>query len=152
MFDERQWIFQQVSAPAHKTKATQQQLENHVPEFICSVHWPSATDLNTLDSNLLSVLVDMVCTRCHHNLNSLKQALVETEDNFPVDVVRKTSDFSAVLEKMAAILHIVLQFVVHYIRNKFLKHFSNQISINFLKLNSLCHYLWQAQVYTLTNF
>ena len=32
------WIFQQDSAPAHKTKTMQQWLENHVPEFISSDH------------------------------------------------------------------------------------------------------------------
>ena len=42
MFQNRSWIFQQDSAPAHKVKTMQQWLENHVPEFISSDHLPSA--------------------------------------------------------------------------------------------------------------
>ena len=58
----------------------QQQLENHVPEFI------SSDDLNPLDYKLWLDLEDMVCTGRHHNLESLKQALTEAVDNFPMDV------------------------------------------------------------------
>lgn len=93
MFQNRPWIFQQDSAPAHKAKTTQQWLKNHVPEFISSDDWPSASpDLNPLDYKLWSVLEGMVCTRRNHNLNSLKQALVEAVDNFPQDVVRTAID------------------------------------------------------------
>ena len=42
-FQYRPWIFQQDSAPAYKAKNTQQWVENHVPEFISSEHWPSAS-------------------------------------------------------------------------------------------------------------
>ena len=50
MFQNRQWIFEQDSAPAHKKKSTQQGLEPHVPEFISNEHWSSASpDLNALD-------------------------------------------------------------------------------------------------------
>ena len=41
MFQNRPWIFQQDSASAHKAKTIQQWLENHVPKFISSDHWPS---------------------------------------------------------------------------------------------------------------
>jgi hypothetical protein len=89
MFQNRPWIFQQDSAPVHEAKTMQQWFENHVPEFISSDHWPSASpDLNPLEHKLWSVLESMVCTRCHHNLESLNQALVEAVDNFPMDVVR----------------------------------------------------------------
>ena len=52
----------------------------------------------------------MVYTRRHHNVEPLKQALLESVDNFPVDVVRKVVDgwlidFDGVLGKMAAILN-----------------------------------------------
>jgi hypothetical protein len=73
------------SAPAHKAKTKQQWPVNHVPK--CN-HWLSANlDLNPLHYKLWSVLEGMVCIRRHHNLESLKQALVETVDNFPMDVV-----------------------------------------------------------------
>jgi hypothetical protein len=44
-------------------------------------------DLNPLDYKLWSVLEGMAYTRCHHNLESLKQVLVEAVDNFPMDVI-----------------------------------------------------------------
>jgi hypothetical protein len=88
VFRNRPWIFQQDSAPAHEAKTMQQWLENHVPEFISSEHWPSASpDLNALDCKLWSVLEGMVCTRRLHNLESLKQVLLEAVGNFPMDVV-----------------------------------------------------------------
>jgi len=37
-------------------------------------------------------MINFVCTRHHHNLESLKQALVEAVDNFPMDVVRTAID------------------------------------------------------------
>ena len=37
-------------------------------------------------------LEGMVCTRRHHNLESLKQALVEAVDNFSMDVVCTAMD------------------------------------------------------------
>lgn len=93
MFQNKHWIFQQDSAPAHKAKTTQQWLENHVPEFISTDYWPSASpDLNPLDYKLWSVLEDMVCGRRHQNLESLKQALVAAVDHFPMDIVRTAID------------------------------------------------------------
>ena len=53
MFQNRPWIYQQDSAPAHKAKIMQQWLENNIPEFISNEHWQSASpDLNPLDYNL----------------------------------------------------------------------------------------------------
>ena len=43
MFQNGLWIFQQDSAPPHKAKTIQRWFENHVPEFISSDHWPSAS-------------------------------------------------------------------------------------------------------------
>jgi len=34
-----------------------------------------------------TVLEGIVCARHHHNLESFKQALVEAEDNFPIDAI-----------------------------------------------------------------
>ena len=86
MFQNRPWIFQQESAPVHKAKTMQQWLKNHVPKYISSDHWPSASpDLSPLDYKFWSVLEDLICTRYHHNLESLKQVLVKAVDNFPMD-------------------------------------------------------------------
>ena len=93
MFQNRSWIFQQDSAPAHKEKTMQQWLDNHVPKFISSDHWPSASpDLNPLNYKLWSVLELMVCTKHHHNLKSMKQVLVGAVYNFAMDVVRTAID------------------------------------------------------------
>ena len=79
IFQNRSWIFQQVSAPAHKAKTTQQWLENHVTKLTSIEHWLSASpDLYSLNNKLWSVLESMVCTIRYHNLESLKQAQVET--------------------------------------------------------------------------
>ena len=76
------------TSPAQKATTTQQCLENHVPKFISSDHWQSASpDLNPLDYKLWSILESMVCTRRHRNLESLKQVLVEAVDNFSMDVI-----------------------------------------------------------------
>jgi hypothetical protein len=84
MFQNRLGIFQQDSAPAHKTKTKQEWLENYVPEFISYEHMPSASSgLNLLDYKLWSVLEVMVFTRRRHILESLRQALVEAVDYFP---------------------------------------------------------------------
>ena len=56
--------------------------------------------LNSLNYKLWPVLEG---TRRHHNLESLKQALVEAVDNFPMDV--GLTDFSAVLGQMVTILN-----------------------------------------------
>ena len=72
MFQNRPWIFQQDSAPVCKTKTMQKWIENHVPELISCDHWlPTSSDLNPLNYKLWSVLEGMVCTRHHHNLESL---------------------------------------------------------------------------------
>ena len=65
---------------------------HHVLKFISSDHWPSVSpDLNPLDYKFWSVLEGMVCKRRHHNLESLKQTLVDV-DNFPMDVIRTAID------------------------------------------------------------
>ena len=47
MFQNRPWIFQQNFALAHKAITMQQWLQNQVPEFINSDHWPSASPHST---------------------------------------------------------------------------------------------------------
>lgn len=42
MFQDRHWIFQQDSAPAHKARTTQTWPERHVPAFLSPDDWPSA--------------------------------------------------------------------------------------------------------------
>ena len=63
-------------------------------ECISSDHWPSAsTNLNPFGYKLCSLLEGIVCTIRHHNLQSMKQALLEAADNFPTNVVRTVNRF-----------------------------------------------------------
>ena len=46
----RPWVWQQDSAPAHKSKETQAWLQKECYDFVPSSHWPpSSFDLNSLD-------------------------------------------------------------------------------------------------------
>jgi hypothetical protein len=75
MFQNRSSIFQQNSAPVHKDK-------------ICN------SGLKILYPNLLVLIIGcqpaqtliLSTTRCHHNLELLKQVLVKDVNNFPTDV------------------------------------------------------------------
>ena len=71
MFQNRPWIFQQDSAPAHKGKKCNSGLKIMCPNLLVM----TSPDLNPLDLKLWSVLEGMVCTRYSHNLKSLKQVL-----------------------------------------------------------------------------
>jgi len=93
LFKNKHWIFQQDSAPAHKAKITQTWLEQNLPEFIASTDWPSGSpDLNPLDYSLWSKLEEIVCRKRHSNISSLKEALIEAVDNFPLEIVRAAID------------------------------------------------------------
>ena len=68
LFSDQKWVFQQDSAPAHKTKTTQEWLRKHVSAFISAEDWPSGSpDLNPLDYKLWAVLEDMACRKHHNN-------------------------------------------------------------------------------------
>ena len=45
----RPWVWQQDSAPAHKSKETQAWLPKECYDFVPFSHWPSSPDLNPLD-------------------------------------------------------------------------------------------------------
>jgi transposase len=93
MFKNIHWTFQQDSAPGHKARTTQIWLERNVPDFIRADDWPSSSpDLNPLDYKLWSVLEDMVCSKRHANIDSLKKSLKAAVANFPMDTVRKSID------------------------------------------------------------
>ena len=111
-----------------------------VSEFNSSDHWPSASpDLNPFDYKLWPVLETMVCTRFQHNLESLKQLLVEDMYNFPMDVVHTAigawpNIFWCCIKANSG--HFVyIFFLFYYISNKLCNTFSNQTStVNFVSI------------------
>ena len=80
--------------------------------------------------NICSSILDEKLRR-HHTLESLKHALVEAVDKFPMDVVHTAIDeWPNRLRRCIRANggHFELPSVVHYISNKLCKIFSNQIS------------------------
>ena len=63
MFQNKLWIFQQDSAPAHKTKTTQQWFENHVLTYISSDH--SYCDHNFILWSVLESVQDIILIWSH---------------------------------------------------------------------------------------
>lgn len=93
LFANKDWIFQQDSAPSHKAKSTQQWLETNVPGFISVDEWPpSSPDLNPLDYSLWTELELRVCRKPHPNLDSLKRELVKEAARIPIEKVRAAID------------------------------------------------------------
>lgn len=93
LFNGAHWVFQQDSAPAHKARITQAWLRDHLPEFISTEEWPSASpDLNPLDYKLWSYLEAQACRTRHPNIDSLKRALVRAVDEIPLEKVRAAID------------------------------------------------------------
>lgn len=93
IFDNRHWVFQQDSAPAHKARSTQNWLEAHKIDFIRHEDWPSSSpDLNPLDYKIWQYLEEKVCSKSHRNLESLKSSLVIAVAEMDMDVVRTAID------------------------------------------------------------
>jgi inhibitor of nuclear factor kappa-B kinase subunit alpha len=76
IFKNRQWTFQQDSAPAHSAKTNQSWCEVNLPDFIKSSDWPSSSpDLNVMDYAIWGILEARINATKHRSLDSLKQAL-----------------------------------------------------------------------------
>jgi inhibitor of nuclear factor kappa-B kinase subunit alpha len=89
VFSGQEWVFQQDSAPAHKTKTNQEWLRRNVPGLIRAEDWPTESpDLNTLDYKLWAALEDTACRKRHNNLGSLKRSLVKREAKIHLETVR----------------------------------------------------------------
>ncbi|CAH1400746.1 unnamed protein product [Nezara viridula] len=93
LFTGSQWVFQQVSAPAHKAMSTHQWQQKNILEFISASDWPlGRPHPNPLNYRLWSKLEMMACRRAHHNLESLKQSLVRAVERFPQEVLGAAID------------------------------------------------------------
>ena len=87
-FQGRHWVFQQESAPAHKSKTTQAWLKAHFPEIITPMEWPAVPpDFNPMDFSIWSILERKVCVRSHRSLEFLKKSLVREWHRIPQEVL-----------------------------------------------------------------
>ncbi len=76
IFGNRQWTFQQDSAPAHSAKINQAFCAANFPDFIQSSDWPSSSpDLNVMDYAIWGILEARVNATAHRSLDSLKRAV-----------------------------------------------------------------------------
>lgn len=67
-FGDEEWTFQLDSAPAHRTKKTQDWCKAHFPHFITPQEWPPP-DLNLLDYSIWTILEARVCATRHKTLS-----------------------------------------------------------------------------------
>ncbi len=93
MFNNRHWVFQQDSAPAHRAKSTQDWLAAREIDFIRHEDWPSSSpDLNPLDYKIWQHLEEKACSKPHPNLESLKTSLIKAAADIDMDLVRAEID------------------------------------------------------------
>jgi hypothetical protein len=82
------FVFQQDSAPAHRARDTIEYLRQATPDFISPDFWPpNSPDLNPVDYKLWGCLQDRVYQKRIHDVNELKQRLVEVWSNFGQTIV-----------------------------------------------------------------
>ena len=68
----RLWVWQQDSAPAHKSKETQAWLQKECYDFVPFSHWPpSSPDLNPLDYFIWSYIKNIINMTSHNTKASL---------------------------------------------------------------------------------
>ena len=93
LYEGSPWVFQQDSAPAHKSQHVQNWCRQNLPDFIPSTLWPSfSLDLNTLDYCIWGILQARVNAARHISIESLKAALIREWNHFPMEVVRESID------------------------------------------------------------
>ena len=86
----RPWVWQQDSAPAHKSKETQAWLQKECYDFVPFSHWPpSSPDLNPLDYFLWSYVVNITNMTSHNTKASLIAAIRRVFDKLPPALVEK---------------------------------------------------------------
>ncbi|GBM38121.1 hypothetical protein AVEN_222860-1 [Araneus ventricosus] len=92
-FGNVNWTFQQDSAPAHKTKKTQERCKVHFPEMITSAEWPPySPDPNPIDYSVWSILESRACSITHKSLDSLKQSIRLEWDRLKVEDLRPIAE------------------------------------------------------------
>ena len=86
----RPWVWQQGSAPAHKSKKTQSWLQKECYDFVPFSHWrPSSPDLNPLDYFVWSYVVNITNMTSHNTKASLIAAIRRVFAELPQALVEK---------------------------------------------------------------
>lgn len=85
----QQWIFQQDSSPAHRTKLAQDFCREHFPDFSSLQEWPPySPDLNPLDYTIWGILEAKACAKPYKSVESLKNDLVKAWVEIDENTVR----------------------------------------------------------------
>ena len=86
----RPWVWQQDSAPAHKSKETQAWLQKECYNFVPFSHWPpSSPDLNLLDHFIWSYVENITNMTSHNTKASLIAAIRRVFAELPPALVEK---------------------------------------------------------------
>ena len=86
----RPWVWQQDSAPAHKSKETQAWLQKECYDFVPFSHWPpSSSDLNPLDNFVWSYVENITNMTSHNTKASLIAAIRQVFAELPLALVEK---------------------------------------------------------------
>lgn len=89
-FCNKNWVFQQDSAPAHKATMVQTWISENFPDFINSKEWhPSSPDLNPMDYCFWGILEKNACNQPCSSVAVLKKKLKREWDKIELDVVEK---------------------------------------------------------------
>ena len=96
----RPWVWQQDSAPAHKSKETQGWLQKECYDFVPFSHWPlSSHDLNPLDYFVWSYIENIINMTSHNTKASLIAAIRWVFAKLPLALVKKAcSQFRILIE------------------------------------------------------
>ena len=86
----RPWVWQQDSAPAHKSKETQAWLQKECFDFVPFSHWPpSSSDLNPLDYFVWSYVENIINMTSQNTKASLITAIRRVFTELPLAFVEK---------------------------------------------------------------
>ncbi|QQP52538.1 Uncharacterized protein FKW44_004719, partial [Caligus rogercresseyi] len=85
----RPYVFQQDSAPAHKSRETQAWLENLPYHWSPDLWPPSSPDCNPLDYLFWGMIENKTNKHAHNTLDSLRAAIVKEFANIKKNVVAK---------------------------------------------------------------
>ena len=93
MYPNRNWTFQQDSAPAHKAKITQAWCRSNLSNFISTSEWPPCSpDLNPMDYSIWGILEARVNAKRHKSIEALRATLTREWEKLSMENVRAAID------------------------------------------------------------